>query len=260
MQEIILPEKFKRINGEGNFGVFEIKPCYPGYGSTIGNSFRRVLLSSLRGSAAYAIKIKGINHEFSTVPGVLEDIVEIILNVKKIRFNLFEEKTVIVRIEAKGEKEITASDIKTTSDVEVINKDAHIATLTDKNSEFEMEIHIQKGFGYEPVEQRKEKNVEIGLINIDAMYSPVMKVNYRVENMRVGDRTDFNKVELDIDTDGSISPEEALQKAALILVEQFKSIIGLGNKKTEEVVENVEEETANEEEVKKVKTKKKTKK
>lgn len=273
MQKIILPEKPKKIKGEGNFGVFEIKPCYPGHGITLANSLRRVLLSSLRGSAASAIKITGVEHEFSTLPGVIEDVVEIILNIKKIRFNLFEETSVIVRIEAKGEKEITAKDIKTTSDVEVINKDAHIATLTEKNASFEMEIHIQKGFGYKPVEQRKAENTEIGLINIDAIYSPVLKVNYHVENMRVEDRTDFNKLTIEIETDGSISPEDSLEKSALILVDQYKSIAGSEDKNKEskgKVVsikeqgvdkkKEIKEEIVEEKKEKKEKKTKKTKK
>lgn len=245
MQTIIFPENPKKIKGEGNFGVFEIKPCYPGYGVTLANSLRRVLLSSLRGSSAVAVKIKGAEHEFSTIPGVVEDVVEILLNIKKVRFNLFEENPVIVRIEVKGGKEVTAKDIKTTSDVEVINKDAHIATLTDKNAQFEMEIHVKKGFGYEPIEQRKDRGTEIGLINIDAIYSPVLKVDYQVEDMRVGDRTDFNKLTVEIETDGSISPEDSLKKAALILVEQYKAIAGEGEVKEikeEVVVEEVIEE------------------
>lgn len=229
---ILLPKQAKIIKKEENRAVFEIENCYPGYGLTLGNTFRRVLLSSLPGAAVTAVKIKNADHEFSTVPHVLEDVIQIILNLKQIRFKFHSQEPVILTLKAKGEKKVKASDIKLTSDVEIINKDAHIATLTDKKAELEMEIEVDSGLGYVPTEQRTKEKLSVGYIAIDAIFSPVRKVNYEVENMRVGGRTDFNKLRIDMETDGSISPEEAFQKAAQILVDHFDLFVG---EKKEEV-------------------------
>jgi DNA-directed RNA polymerase subunit alpha len=213
------------VSRAGNQAVFEIGPLYPGYGMTIGNTLRRVLISSLEGAAVTSAKIKGVDHEFSAIPGALEDAIEIILNLKKIRFRLFEDEPVTVTLSAKGDGEVTAGDIKTTSDVEVINKDQHIATITDKKAEFEMEMTIERGVGYEPVEQRRREKLSIGEIAIDGIFTPIKNVNFTVENIRVGQRTDYNKVLMDVETDGSISPEEAIKRASQILIEHF-TIIG----------------------------------
>lgn len=223
--EITLPSKYKLIRSEGNSAVFEIENLYPGYGITIGNALRRVLLSSLKGSSVTLVKIKGVSHEFSTVPHVIEDVVEIILNLKQIRFKLEGDEAQTVTLKVKGEKEVTAADITTPSQVKVINDDIHIATLTDKKAELEIEMTIEKGLGYVPVEQRRKEKLEIGAIAVDAIFTPIRKVNYEVENMRVGDRTDFNRIKLFVETDGSIDPEESLQKAVSILINQFSSII-----------------------------------
>lgn len=223
--EITLPSKYKLIRSEGNSAVFEIENLYPGYGITIGNALRRVLLSSLKGSSVTLVKIKGVSHEFSTVPHVIEDVVEIILNLKQIRFKLEGDEAQTVTLKVKGEKEVTAADITTPSQVKVINGDIHIATLTDKKAELEIEMTIEKGLGYVPVEQRRKEKLEIGAIAVDAIFTPIRKVNYEVENMRVGDRTDFNRIKLFVETDGSIDPEESLQKAVSILINQFSSII-----------------------------------
>ena len=153
---ILLPNPPKVIKKGENRAIFEIENCYPGYGMTLGNALRRVLLSSLPGAAIVGVKIKGVNHEFSTIPHVLEDVIQIILNLKQIRFKLYTDEPVKLTLKAKGEKEVKASDIKLTSDVEIVNKDAHIATLTDKKAELEMEIEVEKGLGYVPVEQRKK--------------------------------------------------------------------------------------------------------
>jgi len=222
--KIPLPQKAKVIKKEENRAVFEIDGCYPGYGMTLGNAFRRVLLSSLSGAAIGSVKIKGASHEFSTIPYVLEDVIHIILNLKQIRFKVNAPESLPLKLELKasGEKEVKAKDIKTTAEIEVINKDIHIATLTDKRAKLEIEIEVQSGLGYVPVEQRKKEKLEIGAIAVDAIFSPIRKVNYEIENMRVGDRTDFNRLILDIETDGSISPEQAFQKAADILVEHFQ--------------------------------------
>lgn len=217
-----LPEQVKTLKKEDNRATFEISPLMPGYGATIANPLRRVLLSSLQGAAVTSIKLKGVDHEFSSVPGVMEDVIQIILNVKKIRFKLHSEEPVKVTLNVRGEKDVTAGDIKLTSDVEVINEDQHIATLTDKKAELEMELDIEKGAGYVPVEQRQKDKLAIGAIAIDAIFSPVKLVNFTVENVRVGQRIDFNKIVIDIETDGSIEPEEALNKASEILVKHFE--------------------------------------
>ena len=196
----------------------------PGYGATIANPLRRVLLSSLEGAAVTSIKIKGVDHEFSSIPSVMEDVIQLILNVKRMRFKLYSDEPVKVSLHVKGEKEVTAGDIKITSDIEVINTDQHIATLTDKKAELDMELDIEKGVGYVPVEQRQKDKLAIGAIAIDAIFSPVKSVNFVVENIRVGQRIDFNKVVMEVETDGSIEPEEALKKASEILVDHFKLV------------------------------------
>ncbi|PJE57729.1 MAG: DNA-directed RNA polymerase subunit alpha [Candidatus Portnoybacteria bacterium CG10_big_fil_rev_8_21_14_0_10_38_18] len=218
------PQKPKIIKKGENRAIFEIDGCYPGYGLTIGNAFRRVLLSSLAGAAITAVKIRGVSHEFSTIPHVLEDVIHIILNLKQIRFKVNAPESLPLKVGLKvvGEKQVKAKDIKLTAELEIINKDAYIATLTDKKAKLEMEIEIQGGLGYMPVEQRKKEKLEIGAIAIDAVFTPVKKINYEVENMRVGDRTDFNRLRIDVETDGSISPEDAMMRAADILVDHFQ--------------------------------------
>jgi len=219
---ITLPNKPKIIEEEKNRAVFEVEACYPGYGTTLGNAFRRVLLSSLPGAAITSVKIKGVQHEFSAISHVIEDVVQIILNLKQVRFKLHTDEPVKVLLKAKGEKEAKASDIKTTSNLEVISKDVHIATLTDKKADLDMEIEVEPGLGYSPIEQRKKGKLEIGKIAIDAIFSPVKRVNYSIENMRVGERTDYDRLRINIETDGSITPKEAFLKAARILVDHYK--------------------------------------
>ena len=247
--KISLPLKPRIIKKGENHAIFEIDNCYPGYGITIGNAFRRVLLSSLPGAAVTSVKIKGVSHEFSTIPNVLEDVIQIILNLKQLRFRVHAKDLSSLKVELKsvGEKEVKAKDIKLTSEIEIINKDIHIATLTNNKAKLEMEIEIGTGLGYVPVEQRKKEKLEIGSIAVDAIYTPIKKVNYEVENMRVGDRTDFNRVKIEIETDGSMVPEDAFKKATEILVDHFMVFVG-------ERKEIKEEKT----EVKKVKKIKKT--
>jgi len=241
-----LPEQIKTVKKEGNRATFEISPLMPGYGATIANPLRRVLLSSLEGAAVTSIKIKGVDHEFTTVPGVMEDIIQIILNVKRIRFKLHSEESVKVTLNVKGDKEVTAADIKATSDVEIINPDQHIATLTDKKAEFEMELDIEKGVGYVPVEQRQKDKLAIGAIAIDAIFSPIRMVNFTIDNVRVGQRIDYNRITLDIETDGSIDPEEALKKASEIIVKHFETIgsIELPEKKGQRITGKTEKKAA----------------
>jgi DNA-directed RNA polymerase subunit alpha len=251
--KIPLPLKAKIIKKSDNHAIFEIDNCYPGYGITIGNAFRRVLLSSLEGAAVTSVKIKGVSHEFSTIPNVLEDVIQVILNLKQVRFKVLAKEVFPIKVELKanGQKEVKAKDIKLTSDVEIINKDIHIATLTSPKAKLEMEIEIGTGLGYLPVEQRKKEKLEIGSIALDAIFTPIKKVNYEVENMRVGERTDFNKVKIDIETDGSINPEQAFIKTADILVEHFG--VFASEKKEVEIIKEKKSE-------KKVKKTKKSKK
>lgn len=243
MQKVSLPQKPKYTPIDEKSGKFEIMGCYPGYGMTLGNALRRVLLSSLEGAAVTAVKIKGISHEFSTLDGVMEDAVQIILNLKKIRFKMHSDEPVKVSLKSKGEGKITAKEIKCPSSVEVVNKDQIIATVTDKKVEFEMELEISKGLGYVPIDQQERNEKEIGVIAIDAVYTPIQRVNYEVENMRVGKRTDYNKITLEIVTDGSITPEEAFKKAVELLVEQFSVLGGI------EIVEESKEAEVKEAEV-----------
>lgn len=222
---ILLPKPPKIIKKGENRAVFEIENCYPGYGMTLGNAFRRVLLSSLPGAAVTAVKIKGAEHEFSTIPHVLEDVIQIILNLKQVRFKKYSEEPITLTLKTKGEKKVKASEIKLTSDIEIVNKEAHIASLTDKKAELDIEIEVNSGLGYVPVEQRKKEKLPIGSIAVDAIFSPVKRVNYEVENMRVGNRTDFNRLKINIKTDGSITPEEAFNKTTQILVDHFSLFV-----------------------------------
>lgn len=244
MENIPLPTKFDVKNIGPNEAIVTVEPCYPGYGTTLGNALRRVLLSSLPGSAIVAVKINGVTHEFSTIPNVKEDLVEIILNLKRIRLKLHGVKETRLMLKVKGEKVVTAKDIKTTSEVEVVNPEAQIATLTDKSAELEMEIFVDSGRGYLPVENMENKKLELGVIAIDAIFTPLKNVNFDVENVRVGQMTNYDKLTLSIKTDGTIKPGEALKFAAEILVDHYKLITGspTEEKRTKEVKEEVKEE------------------
>jgi DNA-directed RNA polymerase subunit alpha len=223
---IPVPQKPKVTPIGENVSRFEILGCYPGYGATLGNAIRRVLLSSLEGAAAQSVKIKGVSHEFTAIPGVLEDAVQILLNLKQLRFRLHGDESVMVTLKAKGDGVVKAGDIKAPSSVEIVNPEQPIVTLTDKKAEFEMELEIGKGIGYVPVEARENEEREIGTIALDSIYTPVRRVNYEVENMRVGKRTDYDKVSIEVVTDGSVAPETAFAKAVDILVGQFSAIQG----------------------------------
>lgn len=251
---IPLPQKPKFISTDEKTGKAVIEGCYPGYGTTLGNALRRVLLSSLDGAAIVAAKIKGVKHEFSTLPNIKEDIIQVILNLKQVRFKLDRDESVKVILSAKGEKKVTAAMIKCPAGAEVINKDAVIATITNAKGEIEMELEIAKGIGYVPVEMQERENKEVGVIAIDAIYTPVRRVNYTVENMRVGKKTDFERINLDIETDGTVTPEDSFKKAVEILVDQFSVLLEIAKdkKKEEEVAEESEEELKEEvEEIKK---------
>ncbi len=221
---IQLPGEPKIVSKEGNKATFEIAPLYPGYGTTVGNVIRRVLISSIEGAAITSAKIKGVDHEFSAIEGVREDIIELIVNLKKVRFKVFSDEGVTLKITSKGAGSVTAADIEADANVEVVNPDQHIATITEKKTEFEMEIRVEKGVGYVPVEQRQKEKLTVGEIAIDGIFTPIRNVNYTVENIRVGQRTDYNKVLIDVETDGSVSPEETLKKASQILIDHFQMI------------------------------------
>lgn len=252
---IPLPHKPKIIKQEKNKAVFEIEALYPGYGVTLGNSLRRVLLSSLSGAAVTQMKIKGVPHEFSTISGILEDVIQLMLNLKQLRFKIYTEEPQKATLKVKGEKKIKGSDFEIPAQLELLNKDCHIATLTDKKAELEMEIQIEKGIGYSPREARKKEKLEIGTIPLDAIFTPIRKVAFRVENMRVGERTDFDRLFLEIETDGTLSPESAFFQASDILIKHF-SLFSESFKPREEKV-SIEEPTK---EVKKhAKTKKRKK-
>ncbi|MFC1644702.1 DNA-directed RNA polymerase subunit alpha [Patescibacteria group bacterium] len=252
MQSISLPKSPKYTQVDENHGSFVIEDCYPGYGTTLGNALRRVLLSSLQGTAIKSVKIKGVSHEFSTIDGVMEDVIQIILNLKKIRFRMEGEESVRVSLTAKGDGLVTAKSIKCPAGIEVVNVDQQILTISDKDIEVEMEMEVDQGIGYIPVEQREEEEKEIGVIAIDAIYTPVRRVNYEVENMRVGKRTDYDKITLDIVTDGSSTPEDVFHKASQILVEQFSALLGLESGYEEAVIEEAVVEEVKEKKVKKV--------
>jgi len=221
---ISLPLPPKSIQKGKNKAAFEIEGLYPGYGVTVGNALRRVLLSSLEGAAVTEVKIKGFSHEFATAPGILEDGIMLTLNAKNLRFKIFEGDSYRIELKVKGEKEVTGADFKVPAQVKLVNQELHLATITDKGVEFEMEVLVQKGIGYEPKERRKIKKAEIGVIELDGLYSPVRNVNFQVENMRVGDRTDFDKLNLEIETDGTITPEDAFYQACDILLKHFNII------------------------------------
>ncbi|MBI2633048.1 MAG: DNA-directed RNA polymerase subunit alpha [Parcubacteria group bacterium] len=202
-------------------GKFIIEAGYPGYGITWGNALRRVLLSSLEGGAPTAVKIKGARHEFSAMDGVKEDLLDVILNIKRLRVRVLSNEPVKLHLEAKGIKEVTADDFEPNAEVEITNKDLVIATLTEKKAEFEIDVWVSKGMGYAPSEEKDRQEFEVGAIILDSAYSPVISVNYTVEKMRVGKRVDFDKLIMDVETDGSITPMEAFKKSAQILAEHF---------------------------------------
>jgi len=226
---ILLQSSSRVIQKNKNQAIFEISGLYPGYGVTIGNALRRVLLSSLEGVAVTEVKIKGVSHEFSTIPGILEDVVMIILNLRNLRFKIYEGDWQKVELKAKGQKDVKGSDFKIFPQIELINPELHLATITNQKTELNIEIKIERGLGYEPKEQRHVKKSEIGVIALDAMFTPIRNVNFQVENMRVGEKTDFDRLSLEIETDGTITPKEAFYKASEILVKHFTLIIE-GNK------------------------------
>lgn len=224
-QNINLPSKPKIIKEEGFKGIYEIDGLYPGYGYTLGNSMRRIIISSIPGAAITSLSIDGVKHEFSTIDGVKEDVISIILNLKNINFTLHSEEPQKISLKIKGPKTVTAGDIEANSSVEILNKDAYICEITGKVS-LEMEMTVEKGIGYISKEQVEKERTAIGSISLDAAFTPVRRASYEVENMRVGDRTDHNRLRLFIETDGTISPREVLEYSIEIMIKQLQAIVG----------------------------------
>ncbi len=222
---IILPSKLSIVSEAGTKGVYEIDGLYPGYGHTLGNSLRRIILSSLTGAAITSLKIDGVDHEFSVIDGVKEDVITILLHLKQIRFRLNTDEPQTVKINVKGPKHITAADIELTGQVEVLNSDLYIAEVTGKNA-LNIEMTIEKGLGFVPKEMHQKSKNEVGVISLDAIFTPIRRVAYEVENMRVGDKTNHNRLRMIIETDGTLTPREALEKSIVIMMEQLQSIVG----------------------------------
>jgi len=223
---ITLPSKLKIVSEKDNSGTYEIEGLHPGYGHTLGNSLRRIILSSLSGVAITSIKIDGANHEFSTIEGVNEDVIGILLNLKKVRFSIESDEAQVVTINLKGPRKITAADIQTPGQVSVLTPDQYICEISNK-ANLSIEITVDTGIGFVPRDELQKEKVSIGVIPIDAIFSPIRKVHYEVQNMRVGDRTDHNRLRLTIQTDGSLSPREAFENAVTIMVKQLRSILDL---------------------------------
>ncbi|MSR87764.1 MAG: DNA-directed RNA polymerase subunit alpha [Candidatus Zambryskibacteria bacterium] len=223
---IHLPSKPRVVSEEGESGVFEIEGLYPGYGHTLGNSLRRIILSSLPGVSITSVKITGVSHEFSVIDGIKEDVVTILLNLKKVRMRFTTDEPQMLSLKVKGEKVVKASDLDVPGQVEILTPDQVIATLTSKNASLEMEIRVEKGLGFMPKEMIDKSRVDIGTIALDGIFTPIRRASYEVENMRVGDRTDFNKLRMFIETDGTLSPSVALSTAIEIMINQLKAVVG----------------------------------
>ncbi len=222
--KIIIPSKPKVVLEEGNKGVFEIDGLAPGYGHTLGNSLRRIILSSLPGASLTSIKIDGVNHEFQTLDGIKEDVIVMILNLKKTRFRMTSDEPQMVTLSVKGPKSVTAEAIKTTGQVEVLNPDLHLVEVTGKVN-LNIEMRVEKGLGFISKEAFQKEKVDVGTIAVDAIFTPVRRVSYEVENMRVGDKTNHNRLRISIETDGTMTPREALSQSIVIMINQLKAIV-----------------------------------
>jgi len=269
MENLLLPSKVELLEGSNpNTGSVVITPCYHGYGTTLGNALRRVLLSSLPGAAVESFKIKGSQHEFSTVPGIKEEVVEIMLNLKQLVVRVYSDDPVVLNITKKGAGEVTAKDITKNAQVEIINKDLVLATLTNDRYNLDMEIVVGRGRGYKPVEEKDKHSHDLGTIMIDSIYTPVRDVGYVVEYTRVGDITNYEKLTVNIETNGTITPADALRQSVQILTDHFNIVMDAANQApvatapetvvATESVENTSVENVDEEEKTKKKAKKKS--
>lgn len=226
MDHILLPSTIRFEASERlHESVLIVEPCFHGYGTTLGNVLRRVLLSSLPGAAVIAVKIKGVTHEFQPIPGVKEDALELILNLKSLRLKVFTDALVVLKLSETGEATVTAGHIEPNADVEIINPELVLAHVTDPKTELEMELYIRKGRGYSPTGERTNEFYDLGTIAIDALFSPVRNVGYRVENTRVGEITNYDRLLMNIETDGTITPEEAVHEATKILMDHFSIVL-----------------------------------
>lgn len=225
-QHTLLPTTVEFVEtANPNIGQLVITPCQQGYGTTLGNALRRVLLSSLPGAAVESVKMKGATHEFAAVPGVKEDVIEIILNLKQLAVRSFHDEPVTLSLTKKGKGVVTAADFAKNADIDVVNPDLIIATVTDDTHEFEMEITIGKGRGYVPVAEKETKNLDLGTIAIDSLYTPIRDIGYKVEMTRVGDVTNYEKLTVTIETNGTIAPKAAVQQSTQILLDHFALIL-----------------------------------
>lgn len=223
---VTLPSKPRVVKEEEYQGIYEIDGLYPGYGHTLGNSLRRIILSSLPGAAVTHVKIDGVKHEFDAIDGVREDVITMLLNIKRIRLALHSEEPATMRLKSSKTGVVTAGDIDAPSQIEILNPDQLIAEITGKGVTLDIEMTIAKGLGYVPREVHQKEKVDIGAIAMDAVFTPIRRVNYEVENMRVGDRTDFNRLRFFVETDGTMSPKEAVEKSIEIMIHQLKAITG----------------------------------
>ena len=237
---ILLPSKPKIVTEDEKKGIYEIDGLYPGYGHTLGNSLRRIILSSLPGASVTSVKIAGVPHEFSTIDGVKEDVVTIILNLKKIRFKMLSDEPQVAILNKKGIGIVTAKDIKMPGQLEVLNKELEIAEITSKSTNLEIEMTVEKGLGFVPKETLQKGKVEVGTIVTDAIFTPIRRVSYEVENMRVGEKTNHNRLRIFIETDGTITPRDALIRSIQIMLDQFRAILDI--KEQEEIKEEISQE------------------
>lgn len=244
---VALPSKPRVVKEEDFQGIYEIDGLYPGYGHTLGNSLRRIILSSLPGAAITHVKIDGVKHEFDTIAGVKEDVITILLNLKRVRLALHSEGPVTISLKANKPGVVTAGDIDAPTQVEILSKDQPIAEITGKGVTLDIEMSVEAGLGYVPREIHQKEKVDIGAIALDAVFTPIRRANYEVENMRVGDRTDYNRLRIFIETDGTLTPRQALEKSIEIMVHQLKAVIGF----KEPEVPKSETEVLKDEEVKK---------
>ena len=223
---IILPSKPRVILDEEKKGIYEIDNLSPGYGHTFGNSLRRIILSSIPGAAITSIKIEGVNHEFSVLEGMKEDVINVLLALKMVRFKMISDEPQVATLSIRGIKSVTSGDIKTGGQMEVLNNELHIADLTDKNSSLQIEMKVEKGLGFISKDIIQKGKVDVGTIALDAIFTPIRRVNYEVENMRVGEKTNHNRLRIFIETDGTITPREVLDQSVKIMLEQLQAILG----------------------------------
>jgi len=248
---VSLPSKPRIVSEEEFRGTYEIDGLFPGYGHTLGNSLRRIILSSLPGAAITQVKITNAKHEFDTISGIKEDVITILLNIKRIRLALHSDEPLTITLKKKGAGMVTAADIDAPSQVEILSPKQEIAEITTKTGELEIEFTIEKGLGYVPREIHSKDKMDVGTIALDAVFTPIRRANYEVENMRVGDRTDYNRLRLMIETDGTMTPKDALEQSIEVMIHQLKSVIGFQEPEQEsvETPEVTEDEASSEEEI-----------